>query len=75
VVEIDGRQYLTPDEAALVIDCTPDHVRHLLRRGLIEGWQDRRRRWALAQSVRRYAAGRASGLRAVVISRPRKGAS
>lgn len=73
MVEIDGRQYLTPDEAALILDVTPDHVRALLRAGQIEGWQERRRRWALKDSVRRYAAGRAVGLRAVVVSRPSKG--
>lgn len=73
MVVIEGREYLTPDEAALILDCTPDHVRHLLRSARIEGWQERRRRWALKESVRRYAAARGLPVRAVVVSRPRKG--
>lgn len=56
MVSIQGREYLTPDEAALVIGCTAAHVRWLLRAGRLLGWQDRRRRWALAESVRMYAA-------------------
>jgi excisionase family DNA binding protein len=54
MVMIDGRQYLTPAEAALVLNVSVGHVRWLLRRGRIEGWRDRRRLWALADSVRRY---------------------
>jgi excisionase family DNA binding protein len=58
MTEIQGRRYLTPEEAAFVLDCTADHARRLQREGRIEGWMDRRRRWLLEQGVREYARAR-----------------
>lgn len=55
-MEHEGRLYLTPEQAALVLGVTPQHVRYLLRTCRIEGWMERRRRWALESSVRSYAA-------------------
>lgn len=65
MIEIEGRAYMTPADAARVLDCTVGHVRWLLRTGRIEGWQERRRRWALVESVRRYGVPGA-----VVVARP-----
>lgn len=56
MVEIGGRLYMTPEQAALVLGVTAAHVRYLLRAGRIDGWMERRRRWALESSVRSYAA-------------------
>lgn len=68
MVEIGGRRYLTPAEAALVLDVSARHVQRLLRDGSIEGWMDRRRRWALESAVRLYARSRGIPV-GVVVSR------
>lgn len=53
---------ITPDQAALLLDVTADHVRHLLRLGTLAGWQDRRRWWVCPRSVRTYVHDRALGI-------------
>jgi hypothetical protein len=46
---------LSPDDAALIIGCTPDHVRLLCRRGLLTAVRVRQRWFVDPDSARRYS--------------------
>lgn len=55
------REVWSPEQAAELLGCTPDHVRLLLRRGDLQGILERRRWYVDPDSVRRRVARRQQG--------------
>lgn len=48
--------WITPEQAAAMLDCTPDHVRALCRDGKLTARLERRRWWIEPASVARLLA-------------------